>query len=583
MKHYKFRILFSSVIFWGSILSVFTFSSCEELLDPKAEVNLTTKYANISYNNTLDRSVGLYTFLPNGLLYIDDAMMASASDEAENTLETSLIQKFNVGSWNANENPDGSAWSQNFQGIYATNLFLAESDSVNLDYLKFDPAKQTDYTTRLGNIKRWQYEARFLRAFYYFELIKRYGGIPIITKPLSLKSDLKLIKRDSLSTCIRFIVSECDTLVKYLPAPDRMPDLANNLGRVSSGAVMGLKSRVLLYAASDLFNNPEAWASGYANKELISLQGKTQQERWEVAAKAGNDFIAALGSKYPLGAYRDIRLFSNTEIIFSKRLPASNTFEKANTPIGYDLGRSGTTPSQNLVDAYEMLDGTNFSWDNAEQKANPYANRDPRLAMSVLTNNVVYKGRPVEAWTGGRDGKGATLATKTGYYLYKFIDPTLNLLQNTTSAHHWVLMRYAEILLNFAEAMNEANGPNLNPNAYKLTAVKAVNLVRSRTGVVMPAIPITITKEELREKIRNERRVELAFEEHRFWDVRRWMIAPSTLGTPLRGIETTKISDTEFNYNPVIVEERVFEPKMYLYPIPQADLNATGWPQNPNW
>ena len=129
--------------------------------------------------------------------------MAAASDEAEYTLETASIHGFNVGSWNANNNPDGSAWERNFEGIFAANLFLKESDEVDLDYLKYDPTKQQDYQNRLNNIHRWKYEARFLRAYYYFELVKRYGGVPIITEPLGLKSDLSTFSRDSLSACIR--------------------------------------------------------------------------------------------------------------------------------------------------------------------------------------------------------------------------------------------------------------------------------------------------------------------------------------------------------------------------------------------
>lgn len=582
MRQYTFNS--ASPVWIFLVLSAFLFltTACDDMLDPKAETSLTEEFANISYNNTLARSVGLYTFLPNGLLYIDGAMMASASDEAEHALETSLIQKFNAGSWNAINNPD-EAWEQNFQGIYAANLFLTESDSVNLDYLKYDSNKQQDYKTRLDNIIRWKYEARFLRAFYYFELVKRYGGVPIIKEPLTLTSDLSEFKRDSLSTCINFILSECDSAANNLPAPDRVTDPANNLGRATKGAALGLKCRVLLYAASDLFNNPEKWAPGYAQPELISLSGKTRQERWAEAAAAANEFITSLGSKYEIGAYREIRLFNNSEIIFNKRLASSNTFEKANYPVGYDLGSSGTTPSQNLVDAYEMLDGSAFDWNNPEHKANPYVNRDPRLAMSILTNNVEFKGRPIEAWAGGRDGSGVTRATKTGYYLYKYIDPNLDLLQNRTSVHHWAIFRYAEILLNFAEAMNEAYGPTGNPEGYRLNAVRALNMVRNRIGVEIPSISNTITYEEMKEKIRNERRVELAFEDHRFWDVRRWMIGESTLGVPLRGVKITKISDTEFEYEPVDVEKRVFEPKMYLYPIPQTDLNITSWIQNPLW
>ena len=147
--------------------------------------------------------------------------------------------------------------------------------------------------------------------------------------------------------------------------------------------------------------------------------------------------------------------------------------------------------------------------------------------------------------------------------------------------HHFILFRYAETLLNYAEAMNELGGPDYTSDADELpmSARTALNMVRSAAN--MPNI--TDNGDDFTTRLRNERRIELAFEDHRFWDVRRWMIAPETLGAPLRGVEITKISDEEFEYKPIEVEKRTFEPKMYLYPIPQTDLNTTGWVQNPLW
>lgn len=560
-------------------------TACDDILDPKVETKLTEEFANASYTNTLARSVALYTFLPNGLSYIDGAMMASASDEAEHTIETSSIQKFNVGNWNSASNPDASAWTRNFEGIYACNLFLTSSDDVNMDYLKYDPAKQADYNTRLASIERWKYEARFLRAFYYFELIKRFGGVPVITEPLDMNSDLTGVKRDSLAKCVRFIVSECDSIANHLPEPGRIPDEANDLGRATKAAVLALKCRTLLYAASDLFNHPEKWAPGYPHPELISMADDIpQEERWKQAADATNTFVATLGGRFTLGNYRETRLFDNPEIIFNVRMAASNSFEKANYPIGYYLGQSGTTPSQNLVDAYEMKDGSSFSWDNPDMAADPYSNRDPRLQMSILTNNYYFKDRPIECWKGGRDGEGVIHASRTGYYLYKYIDPNLDLINNRTSVHNWVIFRYSELLLDHAEAMNEAYGPSTRPSGYRApNAVNSLNRVRQRDGVNMPDISTSLSQAELREKIRNERRIELAFEDHRIWDVRRWMIAEETLGAPLRGVKIEKTSDDSFKYTPYTVEQRVFEKKMYFYPIPQSNINTMGWPQNPLW
>lgn len=557
--------------------------ACKDTLNPEAVTTLTEQNVIYNYANTQSTVNALYTFLPDGLSGIDGAMMASASDEAEFTIETNLIQKFNTGAWNAVDNPDG-AWSKNFSGIYSANLVLINCDSVKMDYLKYNPSStaQQQYQTNLSNMRRWKYEARFLRAFFYFELIKRYGGVPIITRPLSLSDDYTNIPRDSLSKCIRFVVSECDSAAAVLPVKYSDDDL----GRVTKGAALALKSRVLLYAASDLFNDP-SWANGYSHPELISMaDNKSRQTRWQEAANAAADAIQFLTGQggYSLDAsYSNVfRSYTNSEIILSKRYGSSNSFEITNYPVGYYLGNSGNTPTQNLVDDYEMKsDGSAFDWTKTAEAAHPYSNRDPRLGFSILTNNMQFKGRTIESYTGGVDGKGVTKATKTGYYINKYIDPDLDLLQGYTSVHTWIIFRLAEMYLNYAEAVNEVGGPNSKAGAVSLTARQSIsNTIRKRVGLRL----ITTSDRDLfREIIRHERRIELAFEDHRLWDVRRWMIATKTLGVPARGIEISK-SDTIFTYHVINIENRVFENKMYFYPIPQKELGiAKGWVQNPLW
>ena len=550
-------------------------SGCENL-DRELITDLTEKQVLKSYDFTLFRITSLYTDIPAGYLQIDGAMAASATDEAEHTLETSNVQKFNNGSWNAIDTPE-NLWQNFYRGIRKANQFLASSDSVNLDQYRLDPAPsaQSVYQTRLSDIKRWKYEARFLRAYFYFELVKRYGGVPLLTKIYSVEDNFQDVKRNALAECIQYITSECDSAARNLP----ITYSATDLGRATRGAALALKSRVLLYAASDLFNTPN-WATGYSNPELISLTGD-RQARWKAASDAAKAVIDLAGTGYALhNNYRNLFItnsYTLPEVIFARRNGSSNDFERANYPIGYDLGNSGTTPSQNLVDAYEMTNGTKFDWNNPAHAAAPYANRDPRLGLNILLNNTPYKGRNVESWTGGRDGKGVVNATKTGYYLKKAVNENLNLLLNNTSAYSWNLFRLAEIYLNYAEALNEASPGHADVKTY-------VDRVRTRAGVAMPALPAGLSQVEMRERIRNERRVELAFEDHRGWDVRRWMQGPLYLGAPLRGIDITKNAAGAFTYTPIIVETRVFEPKMYLYPIPQGELNASkGLIQNPGW
>ena len=545
-------------------------------LDRELVTDLSEKQIIYSYDNTLYRVNSIYTDIPAGYLQIDGAMTASATDEAEHTLETSNVQKFNNGSWNAVDNPD-NLWGNFYRGIRKANQFLVAADSVNLDQYRLDPAvsAQSVYTTRLADIKRWKYEARFLRAYFYFELLKRYGGVPIFTQALSIDSDFQGVKRNTLAECIKFVTDECDSAALNLPTIYAAADL----GRATKGAALSLKSRTLLYAASDLFNTP-SWATGYAQPALISLTGD-RAARWKAAADAAKAVIDLTGAGYSLfNNYRNLFItnsYIQTEVIFSRRNGSSNAFERANYPVGYDLGQSGTTPSQNLVDAYEMVDGKKFDWNNPAHAARPYWNRDPRLGMSILVNDTVYKTRKVECWTGGKDGYGVVNATKTGYYLKKSVNEFLDLLLNTTSVQSWNLFRLSDIYLMYAEALNESSPGNADIKKY-------VDLVRGRAGVAMPALPAGLSQADMRERIRNERRIELAFEDHRAWDVRRWMQAPQYLGTPLTGVDITKKADGSFIYKPIKVEDRTFAPKMYLYPIPQNEINISkGIIQNPLW
>lgn len=565
-------------ILYGAALLLLV-NACDSILDREVVLSLTEDDVLTLYNNTQSRAVAIYNYLPSGFRCVDGAMMASASDEAEYTLETSSIQMFNVGSWNAKNNPDGGSWWNNFRGIYLVNHFLANSDNLDLEMYRLNPDDigHEQYQNRLDNIKRWKYEVRFLRAYFYFELIKRYGGVPVITRPVEIGDSFP---RNTLDSCVNFIVKECDDIAWGLPVKYTEQE---NLGRATRGAVLALKSRVLLYAASDLFNSPEKWASGYANKDLISVKPIDRKERWKRAADAAKNVIDLTDAGYALSNnYQGVfRSYTDAEIILARRDGASNDFEKANYPVGYDLGNSGNTPSLNLLDDYEMLDGTAFDWNNKNHAANPYRGRDPRLAFTILSNMTKFNGRPVECWTGGRDGKGVPRATKTGQYLLKYIDPELNLLEGRTSVHTWVLIRLAEVYLNYIEALNEYQPAHSDIKIY-------YNKIRQREGIKMPELPDGLDQDAVRQKIRHERRIELAFEDHRLWDARRWMIAADNekgkgvLNIPLRGLEILNRGGVP-SYTPIEIEKRNFELKMYLYPIPQGDLDIAGWSQNPLW
>lgn len=572
MKRIMFKYIWVIVLFQ---------LSCS-YLDPEA-LSLTTKADVVNNFTNLTRlRNNMFTALPEGYNAIGNSWRAAACDEAEDVNETESIQDFNSGNWNIYWNPD-DAWARNYQGVRRAIDFLNITDTISFIEIKLsDPVT---YTARISNMKMWRAEAQFLMAFYYFELIKRYGGVPIIDRKLDIEKDLtymQTIKRNSYEECVNYIVKLCDSSTVNLPL--KLADVANaDWGRPTVGAALALKARTLTYAASDLFNQP-----GNQNN-LVGYTDNNRTARWIKAASANKavlDLMATAPYSFnaTYSALFQLKALRNNEVLFEKRYPASNTFEVLNYPIGYQSGRTGTCPSQNLVDAYEMKTGVPFDWNNPTHTVDPYANRDPRLLQTVIVNNSVWKSTNVQLWDGGINGKPLFRASKTGYYLKKYVDETLNLATGQTSAKQWVYFRLAENYLNFAEAMNEAFGPS-TADTMKSTALQAVNAVRTRAAVGMPAIPATVSKAELRERIRNERRVELAFEDHRYWDVRRWMIGATGLGGSLQGVTITKLATGAFKYVPFEVEKRVFSDKMYLYPIPQSEIVKTNnsLVQNPGW
>ena len=563
-----------NILFFVALVVVF--GACQKL-DRELTTDLSLQQVENSFNNLQQLLNGVYAETREGFLEIGgEAMMASATDEAEHTIEASSVQLLNQGAWNAINNP-ANVWGEMYRGIRRANIFVetASPDKVNLDAFRNDA---TAFQQKRDEVSRWAYEARFLRAFFYFELVKRYGGVPLITASSTSEADVAGIRRNALQECFQFISNECDSAAKYLP----VSYATGELGRATRGAALALKSRALLYAASDLFNTP-SWAGGYPDAALISLTGN-RAARWQAAADAAKTVIDLPGTGYALASNYNalFTTFNNAEIIFTRRNSSTNVFERVNYPIGFE-GRSGTTPTQDLVDAYEVkVNATTsvpFDWSNPLHAADPYSGRDPRLGMTILTNNVSFTAnggtRPVETWTGGRDARPLVNASKTGYYLRKYV-ANVNLLTNTTAVHSWIHFRLAEIYLNYAEALNEVSPGHADIKRF-------YDLVRNRTGVAMPLLPGGLSQEQVRERIRNERRVELAFEDHRAWDVRRWMTAPAALGTAVRGVEVTNTANS-FTYTPVVVENRVFQPKMYLFPIPQNELSISGGlKQNPMW
>lgn len=497
---------------------------------------------------------GVYSFLPQDFGVMGNALRESASDNAIYVWNTSAVYKIYEDKWSPSITID-DVWGTMYTGIQAANSYLENYNEEYLERLSLN----ADYKEQIEKFRMYPFEVRALRAFYYFELIKRYGDVPLVTKTLQL-DEVNNLKRTPYTEVVDFIVRECDEIAPQLPI--RQNDFYLETGRVTRGMAMALKARTLLYAASPLHNtsgNQELWKkAAEAAYDLI-------ETGWYSLPNIDNDPI------YDVNGGNEI--LKSSQLIFERRNGDSDSFERLNLPIGFEGGNSGNVPTQNLVDAYEMASGEPFSWDNPEHVKFPYEDengnktRDPRFYKTIVYNGSKLMNTVVETFEGGKNGLPLVGATPTGYYLRKYINETVSLSPENpiSKPHHYILFRYAEILLNYAEAMHEwqgGNNPDYTDNEFPLSARAALNMVRNAAN--MP--DITESGSAFTERLRNERRIELAFEDHRYWDIRRWK-----MGEKVQDIYGVKITKSG-TYTKVNVQKRIWDDKMYLYPISQQEI-----------
>jgi len=547
--------------------------SCDSLLKNDLETNYTPSQAYASYDRMVRCATACYYPLNSiaGFYRLDNSLEACMSDEAEETNQYSSVQLFNSGGWSQFNNPD-DVYADMYDGIVKCNEFLLNSLNFRTQLIvdTITSSGKEKYRKNTADIAFYRAEARFLRAYYYSELIKRYDGVAIVTETTNMSNT---ILRQSYDSCVSFIVGEIDAIVDSLQVDWNAAERPDAYGRATMGAALMLKSRVLLYAASPLHNpshDDQRWISAaQAAKAVLNCKkvGSKIKSLYELDSKYQSLFLAPSS-------------YSSSEVIFFIKFVNSNLLEKQNYPIGTPGGKSGVAPSQNMVDAYEHLSG----W-TADQ---PYDNVDPRFGYTIAHNGSIWNNRTIESYIGGIDGPDQFNASRTGYYLKKFLSPSLDLTASTpgTSLKCWIFMRYAEAMLNYAEAMNEVYGPNGTNAALGLnqSAKSVLNQIRKRSDVAMPNV--TATKQaDFQQTVRRERQVELAYEGHRAWDLRRWKMG-NVLGEPLRGVRITKNSAGTFSYEYIEVESRYFdESKMYFYPIPQTEVDKinisnfqnTGW------
>ena len=525
----------------------------------------------LTYSNIQKMLTNIYGYMPNKNIYdVSSAMRDCGSDDAEYGDPDASVQRFTNGTWSALNTVDDK-WSTMYSGIRSANEFLESIKTVDLSMYQYD----NNYRNWLEHLKYYPYQAKVLRAYYFFELARRYGDIPM---PLTMMTaeEANMIGKTSFDEVIDFIVSECDEAAKNLP--DTYVGLLNDeVGRVTRGFALAVKTKALLYAASPLHNT-----SG-------------DKSKWQKAAAAAKEIMDL--RIYQLDPDEKANNYTSQEVIFAIMRSESNSFELYNFPVRFSEGQrtyiAGNYPTQNLVDAFQTANGYDITlgangWQTADPDfdvTKPYEGRDPRFARAILADGMSFKGTTIETFVGGKDYSATRndLGSPTGYYLRRYIQESTSFTpENTvTNKHQWIVYRYAEALLTYAEALNEYLGdPTATGGDFAVSALDALNMVRANAG--MPNVTAT-THSDFREAVRREWRVEFAFEDHRFWDVRRWDIGQETQGQ-IDGVEITR-SGGKYDYKRMTVETRTWSARQNLFPIPQSELfcNPNLNPQNTGW
>ena len=525
----------------------------------------------LTYSNIQKMLTNIYGYMPNkSIADVSDALRDCGSDDAEYANPDASVQRFVNGTWSALNTVD-EKWSSMYGGIRSANEFLESIETVDLSMYKYD----NKYQRWLEHLAYYPYQARVLRAYFFFELARRYGDIPMPLTMLTAE-EANEIEKTPFDEVINFIVSECTESAAKLP-DTYVGLLDDEIGRVTRGFALAVKTKALLYAASPLHN-----PSG-------------DKSKWQKAAAAAKELMD-LGI-YRLDPAEKANNYTSPEVIFAILRSESESFELVNFPVRFTEGErryvAGNYPTQNLVDAFQTLNGYDITltangWQTSDPDfdlTKPYEGRDPRFARAVLANGMTFKGSTIETFVGGRDYSATRtdLGTPTGYYLRRYIQESTSFTpeNKVTNKHQWIVYRYAEALLTYAEAMNEYMGnPTSTEGSLNVSALDALNQVRANAG--MPAVDAS-SQAAFRDAVRREWRVEFAFEDHRFWDVRRWNIGQETQGR-IDGVEITR-NGGAFNYRRTTVKTRTWNTRQNLYPIPQRELfcNPNLNPQNTGW
>jgi hypothetical protein len=587
------------------------FSSCADL-DLPSDGRLTMGDIFSNYQKTKNYYIACHSWMPQaGFTYQNNTPLASFCDEAHDANDN---VNGAVNDWyNDRTSPFSNPltywfepWGHYFQGIRKCNTFLSSMADPSLATAEILEDEKNG----------WIAEVHVLRAFYYLQLIRRFGGVPVIDTPYEVNHDFSQDRRATFEECADFILADCDAALAV--AEPASPTIGfrwtkgdEDRGGLTRAIAYAVKSQTVLYAASPLWYTPD---SKYTWERAATVTKEALDECVAHGFELYSTPVAADIAQNPYAYYfiqrSDPSRSMDKETIFESTVAMSNVWRDAGLPVTAGMLKAGAGPSQELVDSYEMRDGTQpvlgYSDNDHLQPvinpeavlydpANPYENRDPRFYASIY-----YNGAPralpagssvVETYVGGNCGISGEVTdvrfTRTGYYMRKFNNHRSN--SSLEADGYMKIYRLGELYLNFAEAACQAYGPDQpvasSVGGSALSAREAVNAIRARAG--MPPLPAGMNRQDFEKRYRNERRVELAFEEHRFFDVRRWKILNET-DAFVTGMRITKNGDNYVYTRFKLANRGTNADKYLMYPVRQDDVvkmrtyTGISW-QNPGW
>ncbi|WP_158712796.1 RagB/SusD family nutrient uptake outer membrane protein [Parabacteroides pacaensis] len=609
---------------------IFNLTSCADdgsgLLDKaeSGELNEDRVFSNAGYTGQF--LTDIYRRMPNG--WLENVYLDATTDIGESRPWWGWVNTVHTGAYNAADIPGRlNRWADYYAAIRACNKFLEHIDDVPAD----------PEATILGSIlndsirEQRKYEAVCLRAYFYSELVRCYGGVPLITKTLDINSPELYTSRATLQEMKDFIVEECDKAAAHLVSRQTGMDYP----RMTSTIAKGIKARFLLHLASPLFNNNVDALGNATTSDMPYSWGSYDKQHWKDAADAAmevltNDSYYKLVVKtensnyfpqasYP-GSWKAMGWFNvfvtdyNTEVFIANPYKGNtNELEKWQLPGSFNTGGDAayTLPTYNYAAIFETQEGIpvyktddygvplvdangGFEINPASgfDPQKPYDNRDSRFYHSLYYEGAKFSNLTIHVWRSEDGRKGSEYQVgyaNTGLFLRKFLNPKAITRNNSgiqgTTSHRYPLMRYVEFILAYAEAQNEY----LDDGADRSAVIEQLDKIRQRAD--MPDVRTTFqrngwsitNKKQMRKFIRNERTIELAFEDNRFYDVRRWKIGEETQKT-IYAHDVILNNDGSITYKIIPWERRLFQAKDHLLPIPQGEINNNeNLVQNPGW